>query len=264
MTPNTIVITPDRNTHENDYKGAFEPESIRYMRAVPGKHTLIKFDASKGMPTRQAQVFQALDELKGGSYYAVAVFCHGWNNGIQAGVRNANMAEFVRRICAATQNGTTQQDPLHVILYCCSTAAPEDTQMGDSEVGGDGGFADLMRDQFCAQGKSWVRVYGHTSRGHTTMNPQARMFEGKGSHVGLVGAEWVVRPQPPKNPLWPKWVAGLAGKPPFDLGTMKGPAAWVSGTRSAPATVERQHLRFVAPFMTIAELHDVLLPDGVV
>jgi hypothetical protein len=264
MTPNTIVITPDRNTHDNDFTGAFNPEAIHYMKAVPGAHTRFEIDVSKGMPTRLNQLFAQLDTLKGGNYGAVAVFCHGWNNGIQAGVRNTNIPEFVRRLCAATKNGIAQNDPLHVVLYCCSTAAGKDTPENESEVGGDGGFADIMRDQFCVQGKPWVRVYGHTSRGHTTMNPQARMFEGKGSPVGLTGAEWVIRPQPPKNVLWPRWVAALASKAPFDLGTMNGPAVWTSGTRGTIGAVARQNLRFVAPFMTIAELHGVLIPDGVV
>jgi hypothetical protein len=263
-TPHTIVITPDRNTHDNDYSGAFEPEAIRYMKAVPGVHSLIKIDVSNGMPTRLKSLFAQLDALKGHGFSAVAVFCHGWNNGIQAGVRNANVPDFVRRLCGAIATGTSSSDPLHVILYCCSTAAGKDSPESASEVGGDGGFADILRDQFCVQGKPWVRVYAHTSRGHTTMNPQARMFEGKGSPVGITGAEWVIRPQPPKNVLWPRWVAALAGKPPFDQGTMKEPAVWLTDPLTPIGSVPRQNLRFIAPFMTIAELHGVLIPDGVV
>lgn len=262
--PNTIIITPDRNTANNDYKGAFEPESIHYQRVVPGKHTLIKIDISKGLPTRQAQLFAALDALKSGDYRAVAVFCHGWENGIQAGPKISTLPEFVRLLCAATTNGVEARDVLHVALYCCSTALGKDTKGGATETGGDGGFADTMRDEFCRQKRPWVRVFAHTNRGHTTTNPYVRVFEGQGSTIGLTGAQWLVPPPPPKNELWPRWRDALASKAPFDAGTMKAPAAFSVGMRGPGKEVDRKFLRLAAPFMTIAELHAELLPEGVV
>lgn len=262
--PNMIVITPDRNVHSTDFKGAFEPESLTFMQVVPGRHKLIKFDASKGMPTRQRQVFDELEACKGADYSGVACFCHGWHNGIQAGIRTADIPQFVRLICAATKNGVDAKDVLYVPLYCCSTAASTDTPEAASETGGDGGFADTLRDVFCAQSKPWVRVYAHTTAGHTTRNPQARVFEGKGSPIGMVGGEALVRQPPPKNPLWPIWRDALMSKSPFDRGTMTAPRAFVAGTRGVPGPMDREHLRFAAPFMTIAELHGALVPDGVV
>lgn len=262
--PNMIVVTPDRNVHSKDFTGAFEPESQAFMRIVPGKHALIKFDASKSMSTRRGQVFDALIQFKGLPYAGVAFFCHGWHNGIQAGVRLAQIPELVRLVCEATTTGEAATDMLYVPLYCCSTAAKGDVPEAASETGGDGGFADTMRDIFCLQGKPWVRVYGHTTRGHTTMNSQVRVFEGKGSTIGGNGGEVLVRQPPPKNPLWPVWTAACAGKAPFDKGTMPQPAAWAAGRRSPAGTMDRKFLRFAAPFMTIAELHGVLAPTGVV
>lgn len=262
--PNMIVITPDRNIHSTDFKGAFEPESLTFMSLVPGKHTLIKFDASKGPLARRAYVFDELGKLKGLDYGGVAFFCHGWHNGIQAGIGNAQIPDFVNLVNAATKIGTDARSVLHVPLYCCSTAAKGSVPEAASETGGDGGFADTMRDAFCQQGTPWVRVYAHTTAGHTTMNPQVRVFEGKGSTVGGMGGEVLVRQPPPKNPLWSLWVAGCAGKAPFDRGTMLQPAAWFAGKRGVPGPMERKHLRFAAPFMTIAELHGVLAPDGLV
>lgn len=262
--PNMIVITPDRNVHSSDFKGAFEPESLTFMKVVPGKHTLIKFDASKGMASRKRQVLEALEELEGGGYSGIALLCHGWHNGVQAGFRTRDIPELVQRVCAATKNGTDARDVLHVPLFCCSTAAKGKTPEAASETGGDGGFADVLRDTFCQQGKSWVRVYGHTTPGHTTKNSQVRMFEGKGSPIGGCGGEVMVRQPPPKNPLWRVWTAACAGKAPFNKGTMPQPAAWFAGTRGAPGTIERKHLRFCAPFMTIEELHTVLASEGVV
>jgi hypothetical protein len=259
-----IVITPDRNVHSTDFVGAFEPESLTFMQVVPGKHKLIKFDASKGMPTRQRQVFAELDKLKGADFSGIAFFCHGWHNGIQPGIRTANIPELVQLVRNATKTGNDAKSVLYVPLYCCSTAAKGDVPEAASETGGDGGFADTLRDAFCAQGTPWVRVYGHTTAGHTTQNPQVRVFEGKGSTVGGMGGEVLVRQPPPKNPLWPLWVAALAGKAPFDKGTMTQPQAWVAGTRGVAGPMERKHLRFAVPFMTIAELHGVLAPDGVV
>lgn len=262
--PNMIVITPDRNVHSTDFKGAFEPESLAFMKVVPGKHTLIKFDASKAMPTRRAYVFGELSKLKSLDYSGVAFFCHGWHNGIQAGVALKQIPELVNLIAGATKNGVDARDVLHVPLYCCSTAAKGGVPEAASETGGDGGFADTLRDAFCQQGKPWVRVFGHTTPGHTTMNSQVRVFEGKGSTFGGMGGEVLVRQPPPKNPLWSVWTAGCAGKAPFDKGTMLQPAAWFAGTRGKPGPIERKHLRFCAPFMTIAELHGVLAPDGIV
>jgi hypothetical protein len=262
--PNIIVITPDRNVHSTDFKGAFEPESLTFMQVVPGKHKLIKFDPTKSMALRQRYVFGELDALKGRDFSGIAFFCHGWSNGIQAGIRTADIPEFVRLVRWATKNGIDAKNLLHVPLYCCSTAAATDTPEAASEVGGDGGFADGVRDAFCQQGKPWVRVYGHTTAGHTTQNPQVRVFEGNGSTIGGAGGEALVRQPPPKNPLWSVWSAALAGKAPFDKGTMEQPQAWFAGTRGVPGSMDRKHLRFAAPFMTIAELHGVLAPDGVV
>lgn len=261
--PNMIVITPDRNVHSTDFKGAFEPESLTFMKVVPGKHKLIKFDASKGVAARRAFVFGELSKLKGVDYRGVAFFCHGWHNGIQAGVTLAQIPELVRLICEATKNGVDAKDVLHVPLYCCSTAAKGAVPEAASETGGDGGFADTMRDNFCLQGKPWVRVFGHTTPGHTTRNSQVRVFEGKGSTIGGLGGEVLVRQPPPKNPLWSVWNAAIAGKAPFDKGTMMQPQAWSAGSRGIPGAMERNCLRFAVPFMTIAELHGVLAPTGV-
>lgn len=262
--PNMIVITPDRNVHKGDFTGAFEPESQLFMRVVPGKHTLIQFDASKSMASRRRHVFDALEALEGGNYAGVACFCHGWHNGIQAGVRLANMHDFVHLITGAVKTGIDEKSVLYTALYACSTAAKGDVPEAASETGGDGGFADVMRDNFCLQGHPWCRVYGHTTPGHTTMNSQVRIFEGKGSPIGGLGGEVFVRQPPPKNPLWPVWTKACAGKAPFDKGTMPAPQAWAASARSPAGTMERKHLRFAAPFMTIAELHGVLAPNGVV
>lgn len=264
--PNMIVITPDRNVHSTDFKGAFEPESLAFMQVVPGRHKLIKFDASKSMATRRRDVFAELEALKGGNFHGLACFCHGWSNGIQAGVRTGDAHDLAWLISLAVKDnvGVDASNVLHVPLYCCSTAAATDTPEAASETGGDGGFADALRDAFCSVGRPWVRVYAHTTAGHTTRNPQVRVFEGKGSPVGMAGGEVLVRQPPPKNPLWPIWRDALASKAPFDKGGFTGPRAFVAGTRGTPAPLERKHLRFAAPFMTIAELHGVLVPDGVV
>lgn len=260
--PNTIIVTPDRDTHGKDYTGAFLPEAVAFTHAVPGKHKLIRIDVSKGMAARMRQLFAELEACSG--FSSVAFFCHGWADGIQVGVRRSNIPDLVRLLCKATKTGLVSNEVLHVPLYCCSTAAATDAPEAASEAGGDGGFADILRDSFCAHGRTWVRVYAHTTRGHTTTNPQVRVFEGKGSMVGSIGGDVLVRQPPPKSALWPLWRDALASKPPFDKGMMTSPRAFVAGTRGMPAPMERKHLRFAAPFMTIAELHGVLAPEGVV
>lgn len=112
----------------------------------------------------------------------VAFFCHGWQRGIQAGYALATVKDLARRIAVASTPDVV------VPLYACSAAR--------GGVGGDGGFADRLRDELCRYGATGCRVYGHTTAGHCTRNPFVRVFEGP---LPAQGGHWVTAPAPPSS-----------------------------------------------------------------
>ncbi len=154
----------------------------------------------------------------------VAFFCHGHKTGIQFGFRLADVEGLAKTIA-----NNAGKEPV-VALYCCDTARDRDPQRDDDlkpGVGGDGGFADELRDALCRAGAVDCRVYGHAVAAHTTKAPWVRVFEGRGSPVGWTGGPFLVER---KSPLWRPWVKAL----------------------------QTTDLRFRFPFMSIGELHEEL------
>ncbi len=137
---------------------------------------------------RYRQVSDSMTAHKGAHH--LAVFCHGWANGLQL-VPMASVKDFAKEIAWAT-------DAPIVTLYACSTA-------DGPHLGGDGGFADALRDALCKVGATGCVVDAHTTAGHTTRNPYVRRFYGAASPVGGV---WIVEP---KSALWRPWVKALQG-----------------------------------------------------
>jgi len=184
-----IIFTPDRNsrkadgTPDNDFTGAFEPEAKRYLKYWRGRGdevTSLTFDLSKRGPARVESVLKAI-ELNA-PVDRVAFFCHGWKTGLQPGLTLSNLGPFARRLAAASTS------ELKVALYACSTGSSN----GPPGDGGDGGFADTLRDALCRAGREHVTVFAHTSAGHTTRNEYIRMFAGKGDPLGGYGGDDVV------------------------------------------------------------------------
>jgi hypothetical protein len=121
---------------------------------------------------------------------------------------------------------------VRVLLYCCSTASTIRALWGKS-VGGDGGFADMLRDALCENGATHCRVMGHVTAGHATRNPYVRFFDGAGSPVGGAGGTDVVRPS---SKLWTAWREALNGQ-------------FLAGS----------DFRFVFPTMEIGQIHEALI-----
>jgi len=145
-------------------------------------------------------------------------------------------------------------------LYCCLTGF-------SLNIAGDGGFADKLRDAFCEAGMTWVKVYAHTTAGHTTRNPYVRIFEGQGSPIGGIGGQLLVQPG---AKLWKTWRSALWSQGVYS----KKKSRWIripesisevssSVTlgygRQKQEAVRAHNFRFLAPFMTIQELHNALL-----
>jgi hypothetical protein len=130
------------------------------------------------MAGRARQILKALAD---GPYDDVAFFCHGLLSSLQAGFRKGSVERLARAL------GQPNAGRLVVYLFACDAAkgllrAP----------GGDGGFADALRDTWCRvypQGS--ITVFAHATAGHTTKNPFLRVFE----EPAGIGGHWVITPQ---------------------------------------------------------------------
>ncbi|MBK7153843.1 MAG: hypothetical protein IPH72_19025 [Sandaracinaceae bacterium] len=83
---------------------------------------------------------------------------------------------------------------LRVERYACDAARDDDADRRDDvtqSAGGDGGFADQLRDALAAHGLTG-HVDAHAKPGHTTKNPHLRRFHMDGGPG--VGGEWLVEP----------------------------------------------------------------------
>lgn len=208
---NIIVFAPEHNTHgKKDATGAFIPEAEAFCEHHDvSEKNLILVDNQKSKPWMRKFV---VDHILAGyeipadehSLDAVAFFCHGWKTGIQFGFSTGKKDIDMLATAIADRAPEAEQvddEPFSPVipLYCCSTGRDADRQSEDDlEVfGGDGGFADLLRDSLCRAGAIYCRVLAHTTAGHTTRNPHVREFCGNGRPLGGEGGNYII---PRKNP----------------------------------------------------------------
>lgn len=190
-----LVLTPDRNSkktdgsEDNDFTGAFDPEARRYVAYWRGRgDEVISHTFNPKMPSVN-RVALVLMMLKANTPLdRLAFFCHGWRTGIQAGLSCGDAQGRAVMVSFAEALVTASTPELKVALYACSTGSSN----GPPGDGGDGGFADLLRDDLCAAGRPDVTVFAHTTAGHTTRNSAVRFFAGKGDPLGGYGGDDVV------------------------------------------------------------------------
>jgi hypothetical protein len=199
-----LVFTPTHNAHGKADASEFQREARLFcasLRADKGWSVPVhRFDNTADLAERRAHVLRHVHGLPPGSVKAVAFFCHGYPDGLQAGFRSEHVKGLARELenVAATE--------LTVALYACSAGADQDAstdELHDPGPGGDGGFADRLRDELGELGVK-ATVFGHSNAGHCTRNPRVRIFlpeERRGGH-------WVVSPD---SPLWARWKAFLKG-----------------------------------------------------
>jgi len=187
-----LIFVPDRDQPgKRDYSAVFRPEALRFAK-LHGEASVVEIDVSRKPPLRRADVVRELNGHRGKALDYIAFFCHGWSRGIQTGHDIGNVAQLASAIVSASSARVV------VPLYCCSTAGSPLT----GSTGGDGGFADSLRDALAKAGATDCRVYGHDRAGHATRLPYARCFSGALHN----GGEWLVDP---KSPRWRKWVTRL-------------------------------------------------------
>jgi len=199
-----IAFAPEFNTlGKRDATGAFRPDAERYLKLHTFPMTPWLFDNRKGDATRRKTVLSVLQRqslIVDQNLDAVAFFCHGSKDHIQAGFHIRNLGELAR----ALSDVASYRDNLIVTLYACDAARDLDKDRLDDlkEFGGDGGFADELRDALCRAGQIHCRVDAHTTAGDDDQNPNVRRFEGNGSPVGCVGGHYII---PRGSRLWKRW-----------------------------------------------------------
>lgn len=210
-------INPKTGKPWKDATGAFIPEARKFAALHGG--TAIPFTNDATPAARRKQVNAILEENRRSD--AVAFFCHGLKSSIQTGHGAAQVDALAQLLRLACIPGAP------IILYACDSA---DTPTKGAP-GGDGGFADKLRDAMIRESWGFWRgshVDAHVTTGHTTENPYVRRFTcnlaiPSESFMGIAGGEWIVQPG---SRLWVQWRKALKGD-----------------------------LRFRFPFMSIDEIH---------
>lgn len=219
-----LAVAPAYNKIRKDATAAFQPESAAFLRFHGGGQRLL-FNNNNGMGRRWLDVKTWLTQCDNVDCFAL--FCHGWKDGVQIGLRTRDIPDF-----AATLKAACTPSPV-IALYCCDTARDNDEETVDDAqpgIGGDGGFADMLRDELVRLG---VRptIFAHSTAGHTTSNPFVRRFDNTMDKGGLYVVD-------PGSSRFRRWRLLLR---------------------------EHKTLRFQFPFMTQQELdHLLTVEQGVV
>lgn len=171
----------------------FHGEARDFVKRLVLERGVALFDNRDEMGERRAAILQHVRVVEPGALSLLAFFCHGWPDGIQAGFK----CEHVRGL--AKELKAVAAPELTVVLYCCSTGDDRDptTAQRQPGPGGDGGFADRLRDELCELGVA-ATVFAHETAGHTTRNPYVRVFRPD----ERAGGHWLVEPW---SELWAAW-----------------------------------------------------------
>lgn len=190
-----LVFAPKHNSDgKRDATGAFQPEARAFCRALSLPERVHMFDNGSLRPfaARRLDCERHLHAARG--IGIVAMFCHGWKDGLQAGWRKGEIHKLARSLQSACD-----AQPV-ILLYACDAGRDGDADRWDDVgpgPGGEGGFADMLRDELRKLGVRGT-IYAHTTEGHTTQNPYVRVF----LPDEAAGGQWVVEPS---SNLWPTW-----------------------------------------------------------
>lgn len=235
-----LAFVPTHNAPgKKDVTGAFLPEARRWcvIHGVDPHVGIVQFDNRASKKARRAEIHAALERHPyDRPLEHVAFFCHGLRNAIQTGHSSKRFGlhtmrtilELVDRLRYAAHFD------LCVTLYCCDTGRDADTDKADDlkpGPGGDGGFADVLRDIMSGAGFEGGWVDAHTVTAHTTRAPYVRRFYTDGKPDGQNGGGYIVEP---RSPLWGVWRKAL----------------W---SKASPTDIR---LRF--PRLTVREVHSLL------
>lgn len=198
-----LCLVPSSNSPgKQDATGAFLPQARAFaeFHGYSGDSVMRYFDPAQSIFARRASCNAALRALRL-PIKSLAFFCHGYRRGLQAGYQTGHVAELAELLAA---HGRMVEGGW-VLLYACDTGRDADEDTQDDRLpgpGGDGGFADALRDAL-EKRRLTISVMAHTTRGHTTENPNVRRFV---AGTGGLGGEWYVDPT---SPLFQRWARAL-------------------------------------------------------
>lgn len=197
--PKALIFAPLRNTGtKKDATGAFIPEAREFIKSL-ALNTQVKFfdnDPSRVFSDRRSDCEHHFSEFTGADI--VAFFCHGWKDGIQAGWVKGTIHKLAQSLSKSCSPSPT------ILLYACDAGRDEDGDRADDTLsgpGGEGGFADMLRDD-CRRVGLGATIYAHATEGHCTWNPYVRVF----LPDEAAGGRWIIEP---RSPLWSAWVKAL-------------------------------------------------------
>ena len=184
-----LALIGDRDSvGKRDWSSAFRPEAARYV-AGGDEGSKVAYVSLDIPAVAQRELILSL--LVNHSPDELAFFCHGFTKKVQLGFDIAHVGELAEALAIE------QCDK--VALYACSTGS-------GPGIGGDGGFADRLRDAMCSHSLTGCRVLAHRTSGHCSMNPRKAFFEGLGSPTGGTGGMDIVVSS---TPLWKRWCKRL-------------------------------------------------------
>lgn len=196
-----------------DSSHVFRPEAFAFKKMHGGD--CFSFDNRLSLQERRAEVESILEHQRGARYNGVAFFCHGLKSSLQTGHTIETLRGLVTGLTGCVAAGA------FVVLYACDAA---DTRIKNAP-GGDGGFADKLRDALIKEDLyKWVggHVDAHVTTGHATRNPNVRRFYctpavPSEEVLGIVGGQYIVEPG---SGLWPAWRKSLNGEMRFKFPSM--------------------------------------------
>lgn len=196
-----LIFVPDQDSPgKKDMSQAFLPSAralAKELGADPSD-VISRFPAAAPLEQRRATCTLAI-KSQTAPLDVLAFVCHGWRGGMQSGFLIGH------RLLLARLLAVYAAPVADVLLYACDTGRDADDDAADDRAtgpGGDGGFADGLRDA-CEVLNRRVTVMAHATTGHCSENPYARRFA---PGTGGRGGEWYVDP---KSQLWPRWVRAM-------------------------------------------------------
>jgi len=197
----TLAISPATNSRgKKDVTGAFRPEAAYFSKLHDSPR--FEFDNTKSKRARRREV-EAIMRDAGPQFDLIALFMHGYRRGMQSGHSTWNVKNLAKAIESAAD-----VDDAKVALFACDTARDADRDRKDDSKpgpGGEGGFADKLRDSLVDLGLHGGWVDAHTVTAHTTKAPYVRRFYINADCVDD-GGEWIVTPG---SPEWGAWRRAL-------------------------------------------------------
>jgi len=216
----TLIIHGSVNHFgKHDASGAFIPEAKEFALCsdAPAAN-ILALDCVRQKPFRrrlEVEKFAAIHS-RGKKADLLAIFCHGWSNGLQIGYGKNSADEFVNVL------KTCCRRDVKIVLYACSTAsATKQVKAKKIGPGTNGGFADVLRDEMLKQGFRGGWIDAHLTAGHTTRNPfvvrflTEPIFE---DEFDVPGGQWLIQP---KTKLWKSWRRALLTDFRFEFPTLQ-------------------------------------------